>query len=94
MEYGLTHYLHEEPRDESLPDVEVVVLAAELRAGPAKVEPVHDPRQLLSHVVSRAQGTRADKVVVAPLSVFAICKEGKGWGLRRYCLVPCDENHL
>lgn len=46
-----TCYLHEEPRDEGLPDVEVVVLAAELGAGPAKVEAVHDPRQLLSHVV-------------------------------------------
>lgn len=69
--HSLTH-LHEEPGHKRLPDVEVVVPAGELGAGPPEVEPVHDSRQLFSDVVSRLERSRTDEVVVAPLSVLAI----------------------
>ena len=65
-------YLHEEPGHKSLSDVEIVVFAGELGAGPTQVETVHDTRELLANVVRRLQRAVADKVVVAPLVVFAI----------------------
>ena len=46
-------HLHEEAGAERLPDVQVVILAGEVRAGSLQVEPVHDPTELLSHVVGR-----------------------------------------
>ena len=66
-------HLHEEAHDERLPDVDVVVTTRELGAGPAQVEPVHDPRKLLSYIVSALHRPVVDEVVVAPLRVFLIC---------------------
>ena len=48
-------HLHEEAGAERLPDVQVVILAGEVRAGSLQVEPVHDPTELLPHVVGRFQ---------------------------------------
>lgn len=48
-------HLHEEASAESTPDVDVVISAGELCAPPGQVKAVHDPRQLLTHVVSRHQ---------------------------------------
>ena len=45
--------LHEEPGTERLPDVKVVVLAGEVSAGSLEVKSVHDPTELLTHVVGR-----------------------------------------
>ena len=44
-------YLHEESRDKGLPDIEVVIFAGELGTGPAKVETVHDSRELFPYIV-------------------------------------------
>ena len=44
-------HLHEEAGAERLPDVQVVILAGEVRAGSLQVEPVHNPTELLPHVV-------------------------------------------
>lgn len=67
-------YLHEEPGDQGFPDVEVVVPTGKVSAGAAEVEPVHDPGQLLSHIVRALQRPVVDKVVIAPLGVFLACK--------------------
>lgn len=64
--------LHEESSDKCLANVDVVVFGGELCGSALEVEPVHDSRQLLSHVVSGLKGTVVDKVVVAPLRVFGI----------------------
>ena len=48
-------HLHEEAGAERLPDVQVVILAGEVRAGSLQVEPVHDPTELLPHVVGGFQ---------------------------------------
>ena len=48
-------HLHEEAGAERLPDVQVVILAGEVRAGSLQVEPVHYPAELLPHVVSRLE---------------------------------------
>ena len=37
-----TTYLHEVTRHESLANVDVIVSAAEVRAGASQVEPIHD----------------------------------------------------
>ena len=65
--------LHEESRDECFPDVDVVLSAAEVRAGSLEVEAIHDARQLLPHVVGRFEGAVVAEVVVAPLRVLVIC---------------------
>lgn len=44
-------YLHEEAGAQRLADVDVVVPAGELCAPAGQVEAVHDPGQLLPHVV-------------------------------------------
>lgn len=43
--------LHEEASDQRSADVGVVVSAAKLGAPPRQAEAVHDPGQLLAHVV-------------------------------------------
>ena len=48
-------HLHEEAGAERLPDVQVIILAGEVRAGPLQVEPVHNPTELLPHVVGGFQ---------------------------------------
>ena len=48
-------HLHEEAGAERLPDVQVVILAGEVRASSLQVEPVHNPAELLPHVVGRLQ---------------------------------------
>ncbi len=48
-------HLHEEAGAERSADVDVVISAGELRAPAGQVEAVHDPGQLLPHVVSRHQ---------------------------------------
>lgn len=64
--------LHEESSDKCLANVDVVVFGGELCGSAFEVEPVHDSRQLLSHVVSGLKGTVVDKVIVTPLRVFSI----------------------
>lgn len=68
-------HLHEEPGDESLSDVDVVVSGIEIGRGPLQIEPIHDPGQLLPHVVRRFERAVIHEVVVAPLHVLHICKE-------------------
>ena len=65
-------YLHEKARYEGLPNVEVVILAGELSARSAEIEPIHDARELLTDVVCWLQGTVANKIIVAPLIVLTI----------------------
>lgn len=60
-------HLHEEAGAECPADVDVVISAGELCAPAGQVEAVHDPGQLLPHVVSRHQRTVVNKVVIAPL---------------------------
>lgn len=48
-------HLHEEARAESPTDVDVIISAGELCAPTRQVEAVHDPGQLLPHVVRRHQ---------------------------------------
>ena len=67
--------LHEESRHEGLPDVEIVVSAGEVGTGSSQVESVHDPGQLLPHVVRALQGSVVDEVVVAPLRILLACIE-------------------
>lgn len=64
--------LHEESSDKCLADVDVVVFGGKLCGSTLEVKPVHDSRQLLSHVISRLKGTIVDKVVITPLRVFGI----------------------
>ena len=71
-------HLHEEARDQRLADVDVVVLAVEVRAGALEGEPVHDAGQLLPHVVGRLEGPALDEVVVAPLHVLIVCQRQEG----------------
>ena len=66
-------YLHEEPGDERLPDVDVVVPGGEVGGAARHVEAVHDPGQLLPHVVGRLEGAVVDEVVVAPVGVLHVC---------------------
>ena len=73
----LHNYLHEEASDQGLPDVDVVVATAEVGAGASQVEPVHDARQLLSHVVRTLQWPIVDEVVIRPLRVIVICSNGQ-----------------
>lgn len=73
-------HLHEETGAERSADVEVIISAGELCAAARQVEAVHDPGQLLPHVVSRHQRTVVDKVVVAPLIrlvVFTRAEKGE-----------------
>lgn len=44
--------LHEESSDQCSADIEVIISAAKLSASPRQVEALHDPGQLLPHVVS------------------------------------------
>ena len=44
-------HLHKEAGTQSFPDVEIVIFAGEVSAGPLEIEPVHDPTQLLSHII-------------------------------------------
>lgn len=48
-------HLHEETGAERPANVDVVIPAGELRAPTGQVEAVHDPGQLLPHVVGRHQ---------------------------------------
>lgn len=48
-------YLHEEASAERSADVDVVISAGEFCAPAGQVEAVHDPGQLLPHVVRRHQ---------------------------------------
>lgn len=48
-------HLHEEAGAERSADVDVVISAGELCAPAGQVEAVHDPRQLLPHVIGRHQ---------------------------------------
>lgn len=48
-------YLHEEAGAERFADIDVVISAGKFCASPWQVEAVHDPGQLLPHVVSRHQ---------------------------------------
>lgn len=65
--------LHEEAGDQHLADVGVVVSAGEVGAPARQVEAVHDPGQLLAHVVGRHQRAVVHKVVVAPLGGVVVC---------------------
>lgn len=51
----LCDYLHEEAGAERSADVGVVISASELCATAGQVEAVHDPRQLLPHVIGGHQ---------------------------------------
>ena len=79
-------HLTEEARNESLPDVDVVVSTGELCTGTTKTEAVHDPGQLVSNTVGQLDRPVADEVVVAPLGVFVVwesvgeVREGRGGG--------------
>lgn len=64
--------LHEEAGDECAADVGVVVSVGELGAAPRQAEAVHDPRQLLPHVVRRHQRAVVHEVLVAPLVGVAV----------------------
>ena len=66
-------HLHEEAGDERLPDVDVVVAGGEVGGAARHVEPVHDPGQLLAHVVGRLQRPVVDEVVVAPVGILHVC---------------------
>lgn len=48
-------YLHKEAGAERPADVDVVIPAGELSAATGQVKTIHDPGQLLPHVVSRHQ---------------------------------------
>lgn len=48
-------YLHEEAGAERPADVDVIISTGELCAPAGQIEAVHDPGQLLPHVVSRHQ---------------------------------------
>lgn len=65
--------LHEKASDQRSADVDVIVPAVEIGASSRQVEALHDPRQLLAHVVSGHQRAVVHKVIVAPLSGFMIC---------------------
>ena len=67
-------YLHEESGDECLPDVDVVVPGGEVGGAARHVEAVHDPGQLLAHVVGGLEGAVVDEVVVAPVGVLHVCR--------------------
>lgn len=69
-------HLHEESSAERSSDVDVVISACELCAAARQVETVHDPGQLLPHVVSRHQRTVVNKVVIAPLVRLMVLLEG------------------
>lgn len=74
----VTH-LHEEAGDQRSADVDVVVSAAELGAPPRQVEALHDPGQLLPHVVRRHQRAVVDEIVVAPLGGLVVyVRQGGG----------------
>lgn len=60
-------HLHEEASAERPANVDVVISTGELSAPAGQVEAVHDPGQLLPHVVRRHQRAVVDKVVIAPL---------------------------
>lgn len=64
----LLGHLHEEARHQRAPDVGVIILV--LKRCRHEVEPValHDPRQLLPHVVGALQAAERQEVVVAPLA--------------------------
>jgi hypothetical protein len=64
--------LHEEPLEESLPDVQVIVFTGELSTGTPQAQSVHDPGELLPNIVCRLQGTTAYKIVKAPLSILSV----------------------
>lgn len=67
--------LHEEAGNESLPDVQVIIPGAEVRARSSEVESVHDPGQLRSHLVCTLQRPVVDEVVVTPLGLVAVLLE-------------------
>lgn len=69
----MSAHLHEEAGAERPSDVDVVISACELRAPTRQVEAVHDPGQLLPHIVGRHQRAVVDKVVIAPLSGLVVC---------------------
>lgn len=64
--------LHEESCDQCSANVDVVVSAGELCAAAGQAEAVHDPGQLLAHVVGRHQRPVVHKVVVAPLRQLVV----------------------
>lgn len=70
-QYSKTH-LHEESGNQRFANVNVVVFGSEFRRRSFQIEPVHDSRELLPHVVAALQGTVVDEIVVAPLGVFLV----------------------
>jgi len=64
--------LHEEASDQSLADVQVVVTAVEVGAASRQLEPLHDARELGSHVVTLGHRTSVDEVVERPSIVTLI----------------------
>ena len=45
-------YLHEKPRDECLSDVDVILFRRKFYTSSWKSEAIHNPRELLSNVIS------------------------------------------
>ena len=68
--------LHEKSWAECLPYIQVVIFACEVCAGPLEIEPVHDPAELLPHIVCWLEGSVVDEVVITPLGVLHVLLEG------------------
>lgn len=64
--------LHEEARDQSFANTNVIISAGEISAGTLQIEAVHDASELLAHVVCTLQGAVIAEVVIAPLRVLMI----------------------
>ena len=71
-----TTNLHEKSRAECFSNIQVVIFACEVCAGPLEIESVHDPAELLPHIVRRLEGSVVDKVVITPLGVLHVLLEG------------------
>lgn len=77
--WKFVQYLHKKSCHQCLPDVYIIITTVEVSATSSKIEPVHDPGKLLSHIISRFERTMLDEVIITPLSIFMICK----WRLKK-----------
>ena len=68
--------LHEKSRAQGFSDVDVVVFRVEVCRSPLEVESVHDPTELLPDVIGRLETPVVDKVVVTPLGILHVLREG------------------
>ena len=65
--------LHEEAGDQSLPDVQIIISAREIRATSGQRKSVHDASQLCTYVVTVRHRAVVHEVIEAPRGGSLIC---------------------